>query len=57
MPWLVVTERTQAAAADDHTALVTSANLTGHALTQNMELGFLVRGGSIPKRSQLTSGS
>jgi cardiolipin synthase C len=40
----------KAAVADDHTALVTSANLTGHALTQNMELGLLVRGGSIPKR-------
>jgi len=40
----------KAAVADDHTALVTSANLTGHALTQNMELGLLVRGGPIPKR-------
>lgn len=40
----------KAAIADDHTALVTSANLTGHALTQNMELGLLVRGGPIPKR-------
>jgi putative cardiolipin synthase len=40
----------KAAVADDHTALVTSANLTGHALTENMELGLLVRGGPIPKR-------
>lgn len=40
----------KAAVADDHTALVTSANLTGHALTQNMELGLLVRGGPIPRR-------
>lgn len=40
----------KAAVADEHTALVTSANLTGHALTQNMELGLLVRGGPIPER-------
>ncbi len=40
----------KAAIADDHTALVTSANLTGHAITENMELGLLVRGGPIPGR-------
>lgn len=39
----------KAAMADDHTLLVTSANLTGDALTINMELGVLVRGGSIPQ--------
>lgn len=38
------------AVADDHTALVTSANLTGAALAHNMELGLLVRGGEIPVR-------
>lgn len=40
----------KAAIADDHTALVTSANLTGHAIAENMELGLLVRGGSVPRR-------
>lgn len=40
----------KAAIADDRAALVTSANLTGHAMTENMELGLLLRGGSIPGR-------
>ncbi len=40
----------KAAIADEHTALVTSGNLTGHALTANMELGVLVRGGPVPRR-------
>ncbi len=40
----------KAAIADDHTALVTSANLTGHGINENMELGLLVRGGSVPRR-------
>jgi phosphatidylserine/phosphatidylglycerophosphate/cardiolipin synthase-like enzyme len=40
----------KAAIADDHTALVTSANLTGHGITENMELGLLVCGGLIPRR-------
>lgn len=38
------------AVADHATALVTSANLTGAAMTTNMELGLLVRGGDIPRR-------
>jgi phosphatidylserine/phosphatidylglycerophosphate/cardiolipin synthase-like enzyme len=38
------------AIADDHTALVTSANLTGHGMNENMELGLLVRGGAVPRR-------
>jgi len=38
------------AVADGHTALVTSANLTGAALDRNMELGLVVTGGSVPKR-------
>ncbi len=40
----------KAAIADDHTAFVTSANLTGHGIAENMELGLLVRGGPIPRR-------
>ena len=40
----------KAAIADDHTAFVTSANLTGHGITKNMELGLLVRGGVVPAR-------
>lgn len=40
----------KAAIADEHTALVTSANLTGAAQDFNMELGLLVNGGPIPRR-------
>lgn len=40
----------KAAIAYEHAALVTSANLTGAALAENMELGLLVRGGSVPRR-------
>jgi phosphatidylserine/phosphatidylglycerophosphate/cardiolipin synthase-like enzyme len=40
----------KAAVADDHTAFVGSANLTGQALSENMELGLLVEGGEIPRR-------
>ncbi len=36
------------ALADDHTVLVTSANLTGAALLRNMELGLLVKRGPVP---------
>jgi phosphatidylserine/phosphatidylglycerophosphate/cardiolipin synthase-like enzyme len=38
------------AVADRRTAFVTSANLTGAAMTDNMELGLVVRGGDAPKR-------
>ena len=38
----------KAALADNHTALVTSANLTGAALLRNMELGLLVKRGPTP---------
>lgn len=38
------------AVADRRTAFVTSANLTGAAMTDNMELGLIVRGGDVPKR-------
>jgi phosphatidylserine/phosphatidylglycerophosphate/cardiolipin synthase-like enzyme len=40
----------KAAIADVRAAFVTSANLTGQALTANMELGLLVRGGAVPGR-------
>jgi phosphatidylserine/phosphatidylglycerophosphate/cardiolipin synthase-like enzyme len=38
------------AVADRHLAFVTSANLTGAAMTNNMELGLIVRGGDVPRR-------
>lgn len=38
------------AVADRLVAFVTSANLTGAAMTDNMELGLVVRGGDVPKR-------
>ena len=37
------------ALADDQLALLSSANLTGHAMTKNMEAGLLIRGGAVPK--------
>ena len=40
----------KAAIADEQVAFVTSANLTGSAIEANMELGLLVRGGSVPRR-------
>lgn len=40
----------KAALADEHTALVTSGNLTAYAMTANMELGLLIRGGPVPRR-------
>jgi phosphatidylserine/phosphatidylglycerophosphate/cardiolipin synthase-like enzyme len=36
------------AVADDTTLFVSSANLTDHAMELNMELGLLIRGGSLP---------
>jgi cardiolipin synthase len=38
------------AVADGETAFVTSANLTGHALDQNLEVGVLISGGQTPRR-------
>lgn len=38
------------AVADRRVAFVTSANLTGAAMTDNMELGLVVRGGDVPRR-------
>ena len=36
------------ALADAQSMLISSANLTGHAMKLNMELGLLVRGGALP---------
>jgi phosphatidylserine/phosphatidylglycerophosphate/cardiolipin synthase-like enzyme len=38
------------AVADGELAFVTSANFTGHALDQNLEIGVLVSGGQTPRR-------
>lgn len=38
------------AVADGKTCFITSANLTGHAMDKNMELGVLIDGGKIPKQ-------
>jgi phosphatidylserine/phosphatidylglycerophosphate/cardiolipin synthase-like enzyme len=38
------------AVADHRVVFVTSANLTGAALSENMELGLVVRGGDAPRR-------
>lgn len=38
------------AIADGEVAFITSANFTGHALDQNLEVGLLVTGGQAPKR-------
>jgi phosphatidylserine/phosphatidylglycerophosphate/cardiolipin synthase-like enzyme len=40
----------KAAIADDGVALVTSANLTDRAVSDNLELGVLIRGGDVPRR-------
>jgi putative cardiolipin synthase len=40
----------KACIADEHTALITSANLTGLAIDSNMELGLLLRGDPVPRR-------
>ena len=46
----IIRMHVKAAVADDHTALIGSANLTGQALSENMELGLLVEGGEVPRR-------
>jgi cardiolipin synthase len=43
----------KAAVADGKRLLVSSANLTEHAFTTNMELGILVTGGELPGRVEL----
>lgn len=37
------------AVADGDVCFITSANLTGHAMGQNMEAGVLLSGGQIPR--------
>jgi phosphatidylserine/phosphatidylglycerophosphate/cardiolipin synthase-like enzyme len=37
------------AVADEKIALISSANLTGHAMNINMELGLLIKGGEVPQ--------
>ena len=37
------------AVVDDEAALISSANLTEHAMNLNMELGLLIRGGELPR--------
>lgn len=37
------------AVVDERVALVSSANLTGYAMAQNMEAGVLITGGSVPR--------
>jgi phosphatidylserine/phosphatidylglycerophosphate/cardiolipin synthase-like enzyme len=37
------------AVADEEAALISSANLTEHAMNLNMELGIMVRGGELPR--------
>ena len=38
------------AVADEDTVFISSANLTGYALTLNMELGVLINGGEMPRQ-------
>jgi phosphatidylserine/phosphatidylglycerophosphate/cardiolipin synthase-like enzyme len=45
------------AVADSHRLLVSSANLTEHALTVNLELGVLITGGSAPSATEAFFGS
>lgn len=40
------------AVADEKIALITSANLTGKAMSENMELGVLLRKGNLPRQLQ-----
>lgn len=46
----VASMHAKAGIADRQVALVTSANLTGAGIADNMELGLLIRGGPIPRR-------
>jgi len=38
------------AVADGEIAIITSANLTGKAMNENMELGILLTGGAVPRQ-------
>lgn len=46
------TQHAKVAVADDRMMLITSANLTDRALTHNMELGVLLKGGTLPAAVQ-----
>lgn len=46
----VASMHAKAAIADRTAALISSVNLTGAAIEDNMELGLLVRGGDVPRR-------
>jgi phosphatidylserine/phosphatidylglycerophosphate/cardiolipin synthase-like enzyme len=45
-----IAQHAKASLADDRLAFITSANLTGQALHDNMELGVLITGGPVPRR-------
>ncbi len=45
-----IAQHAKASLADDRVAFITSANLTGQALHDNMELGVVVTGGPVPRR-------
>ena len=51
---LPLNTRAKIAFSDDDVALLSSANLTGHAMDSNMEAGLLIRGGRRPNKSQVT---
>ena len=40
----------KAVIADGRSALITSANLTEHAIDANIEIGVLIKGGPLPER-------
>ena len=40
----------KAAVCDEEFCFISSANLTGHAMERNMEVGVLIRGGTVPRR-------
>lgn len=48
-PYLDGRVHSKVAVADGNVCFITSANLTGHAMEQNMEAGVLISGGDIPK--------
>ena len=40
------------AVCDELICFISSANLTGHAMEKNMEVGVLIRGGAVPMKLQ-----
>ncbi len=47
--WAARGIRAKVAVADDEVCFITSANLTGHAMEQNMEVGVLISGDGVSK--------